>query len=356
MLSRRIALGAFLFSLVIPGFVSAENIQADMQCPPTGVVGQTCKDMTNGYVTGGHCTHVGVCKADSWNTAPPKGCGSSGNMNAPTADCPKAPPVSGGITTPVATTGVITVGSNTAVNSNIFNNAFSNLPDSPITRANTVSTTTLDGIEYFISGGEALAAGAKLTEEASVSAPPRSTLAIGSVYDLRPPQQFKAAPVTSAYGQEDYHAPDYRVPVAGFTSGGSSRRAETEQVNFANQFAQLWGDSFSGMTRGTIDFLYYASALTPDTTGTVVVTGPYQTMYQQVRDTKSTFFQLQPSGRAPRDYLFAERLEQVRVLFREAFSDAKVNQIGPASVKTANALGLLGNLAASVALRVMVGN
>jgi hypothetical protein len=45
--------------------------QADMQCPPGGQVAQPCKDVTNGYTTSGHCTFIGVCKADNF-PPPPK--------------------------------------------------------------------------------------------------------------------------------------------------------------------------------------------------------------------------------------------------------------------------------------------
>ena len=89
-------LGLFFLLISVSGSVYARDMQADAQCKSGGVVGQKCKDTTNGYVTNGHCTYVHVCRADSWSESAPSGCGSSGDIKAPTSDCPKAPPIGSG--------------------------------------------------------------------------------------------------------------------------------------------------------------------------------------------------------------------------------------------------------------------
>lgn len=50
--------------LLVPASALAEFDEADRQCPPGGLVGQQCKDTTNGFTTQGTCTHINTCKAN----------------------------------------------------------------------------------------------------------------------------------------------------------------------------------------------------------------------------------------------------------------------------------------------------
>lgn len=236
MSTGRSALFLFVILLAMPGFVFAKDMQADKQCPPGGTVGQKCTDSTNGYVTQGTCTHINVCKAVSWNTNPPKGCGSSGNIYAPTGDCPKGPQISsGGSIRPSTTTTPITVDANSPIRSNIFDQAFSDISTPENSSDNFVSTTSLNGIEYIISGGEALEAGAPLTEEPEEVVPPsRVTLALGSVYGLSP---VRAEGVSV---QSDSNVLQSYTPAIGtFTSNGSMGYAPP--VDFTGQVVRLSG-------------------------------------------------------------------------------------------------------------------
>lgn len=74
-----------LFIFQAPAQSRAVDTEANKQCPAGGAVGDPCKDVTNGYVTKGHCVYIGWCKADQYNIPPPKGTGSSGGA-------PSAPP------------------------------------------------------------------------------------------------------------------------------------------------------------------------------------------------------------------------------------------------------------------------
>lgn len=84
-----VALSVFI-GLQAPVPVRAAYEQANKQCPAGGSVGDPCKDVTNGYVTKGHCVYIGWCKADQYKQPPPKGIGSSGSA-PPAADTQQAP-------------------------------------------------------------------------------------------------------------------------------------------------------------------------------------------------------------------------------------------------------------------------
>jgi hypothetical protein len=61
---------AVVFAVFLPSRTHAVYYQSDKQCPPGGKVAQPCKDVTNGYTTSGHCTFIGVCKADNFPPSP----------------------------------------------------------------------------------------------------------------------------------------------------------------------------------------------------------------------------------------------------------------------------------------------
>lgn len=190
MTSRRFFLVlAFVIICINPSVSLAKNKEADQQCKAGGVVGQPCKDNTNGYTTSGHCTHIMVCAADSWPKAP-RGC--QPGMVAG-RDCPygkNAPEFNTGPPVGPAATG--TFDSHTgAINNDTLFNAFSgdssdDTSSSSSTHASVVGSASIAGIEYLITGdSEALPVGEPLSPEP----PPAQNvpMAIGTSYTLRPP-------------------------------------------------------------------------------------------------------------------------------------------------------------------------
>jgi hypothetical protein len=282
MSSGRSALFVLVLLLALPGFTYAKDIQANQQCPPGGTVGQKCTDTTNGYVTQGTCTHIYVCKAVSWNTAQPKGCGSSGNINAPTTDCPKGPAINTGTTIRSATTTTpVTVDANSPFRSDIFDQAFSDIDiTSDYPASDFVSTTSLNGIEYFISGGEALQAGAPLTEAPpEIVAPQRVTLALGSVYGLVPTSAETDATQSAETAQS------YTPALGTFTSSGSGDYAPA--TDFYGQAVRLSGQIADTISK-TIGSLFTQN------TGKqmAALPTPPLSLYAQVHWKPSTFMEL----------------------------------------------------------------
>ncbi|MBI5470379.1 hypothetical protein HY968_03640 [Candidatus Kaiserbacteria bacterium] len=258
---------------IFPAVVFAENTEADQQCPPGGTVGQPCKDTTNGYVTSGHCTHINICKADSWNKNPPKGCGSSGNIYAPTADCPKGPVIPNGTKPPpsVGMTPTSTPSSGATISSDLFGQAFSTTTGNFYMPSNTVSTTSENGIEFFISGNEKLPGGTALTPEPPPP-PPRS--ALGSPVGLAPGGNPKAAEgYAPTYGGFAPSPVSFALPPGQSASQGSDFRQFVQ--NAVNALTVHLVDSLMRLTgAGNVE-------LVPAGISALAVITPAQSLYEQ---------------------------------------------------------------------------
>ncbi len=162
----------------------AKDKQADAQCQSGGVVGQPCKDSTNGYQTFGHCTHINICAADNWPKAP-RGC-QPGQVAG--RDCPyaKNAPITGtGAPGGVIATSTTTAGSGGSNMDALFAAYGSTDESGNIIAPDVVGSTSIDGIEYLVTAAnEALQVGEPLTEA------PIGATASGSLYDLEgPPPQ-----------------------------------------------------------------------------------------------------------------------------------------------------------------------
>lgn len=347
-------------------FAAAKDMQADMQCQAGGVVNQACQDTTNGYVTKGHCTHINVCKADSWPKSP-KGCGTSGNIYSPTGDCPKGPQYGQGTptrVTPIATSSESVSDPNSStISTDIFDQAFSSVDEMPSQQQSTLSTTTLDGIEYLISDGEALVVGAPLTEVApEPDTAPRRTLALGTVAGLAPKGP------SESLGEDRTYANSY-VPAVGFFSSAGSQQY-VQQANFASRVVSLGTDAVHSFSDGIVHALMSASGLNFDTSGEVVVIGPYKSMYDQAQHEDLAPFIEQPwtkVSQTPLSYMIVERMSNVNRLLHGALTDAGAasydlftadltkssEKFSSALHKTSDAIGLLGKLAASIALKAI---
>lgn len=163
MLSGRIFLLLVLILFAAPHAVSAKDKQADAQCVAGGVVGQPCKDNTNGYQTTGHCTHINICAADNWPKSP-RGC-QPGQVVGTDCPYPKSAPITGtGFPAGVIATSTTIAGPGSTDMEALFaayagsNNSDTYVPPS------IVGSTSIDGIEYFITqADEALRVGEPLT-------------------------------------------------------------------------------------------------------------------------------------------------------------------------------------------------
>lgn len=275
-----VALSIAVVCAVAPVIANAKDTQADQQCKAGGTVGQKCNDSTNGYTTSGHCTHINVCKADSWNSSPPKGCGASGNIYAPSADCPKGPRIyQGGTNPPVGTTTVIDPSnpSNSTISSSIFDQAFSEqIGDITSGKKDTVSTTSINGIEYFVSGGESLPAGEPLSAESPATSVPTNRVGnlAGSVSGLVPIQSTENKPAVAGNIAGSY------VPVIGtFTSGGNIAYGSPLPLDMARNAYAAGLNMASGVVQGIVGFFIGSrTGLNPDISNSVVSI-TYQSLY-----------------------------------------------------------------------------
>ena len=278
-MTRLVRVCSFLVALsfVFPFFVFAEDMEADQQCPAGGTVGQKCKDSTNGYVTSGHCTHIHVCKADSWNKNPPTGCGSSGNIYAPTADCPKGPVIPNGTNPPISTgTSAnsfpdVASSSHGAFSSNLFDQAFFGGDQNFYLPSNTVSTTSIDGIEYFISGNEKLPAGSALTLEPP---PPAVRGGLGLSVGLTPGDDTEAsngyAPTPGGFAPSPV---SFALPPGASTAQGSDFRSYVK-------------NAVNGLTAHLVDGLMRLTSagnveLVPAGFSPLALITPAQSLYEQ---------------------------------------------------------------------------
>lgn len=184
MLSGRIFFLLVTILFAAPLSVFAKDKQADAQCQSGGVVGQPCKDNTNGYQTTGHCTHINICAADNWPKAP-RGC-QPGQVVGTDCPYPKNAPISG-FGTPggiIATSTTISGFGDTDMEA-LFA-AYGNIDESGnIIAPDVVGSTSIDGIEYLVTAAnEALQVGEPLTPVPVVVAN------TGNLYDLDgPPPQ-----------------------------------------------------------------------------------------------------------------------------------------------------------------------
>ena len=230
------------------GSAEAVNTQADSQCPGGGVVGQPCKDHTNGYTTSGHCTHIQICAADSWPKAP-KGCGAGQTAGK---DCPYGKNYrDGGNPMPrpiqISTSSIFDTPASGVGSADIFGASFTgdsgDTGYTPSQDQKVVGTTSVAGIQYLVTdNNEQLKVGEPLSP--APPPPPQLELHLGSIYSLGPvqPRQEGGNGTHTQRGYTGTYSFSGAPPSGGGSSSGDvSGGGGTFIGNILNSLASLFG-------------------------------------------------------------------------------------------------------------------